>query len=190
MEEQWKPVKGFENYQISNFGRVQSFSRKHRNGLILKPKVDRYGYETVCIGNLEGRKCPTIHRLVAMAFIDNPENKATVNHKDGIKANNIVDNLEWLTATENVQHSFATGLRNYSEDDKWKMHLSKTRKVDQFDLDNNLIKTWDCIKHIMESMNTQYARIIDVCKGRKQNYRGFIWKYHIPSSAISNSLGV
>src|SRR6187455_2588969 len=80
MEEQWKPVKGFENYQISNFGRVQSFSRKHPNGLILKPKIDRYGYEVVCIGNIEGRKYRTIHRLVALAFIENPEGKATINH--------------------------------------------------------------------------------------------------------------
>jgi len=101
MVEQWKNVniKGYEIYEISNLGNVR------RNGNILKQKTDRYGYRSVnlCVNNK--RKSITVHRLVALTYIENPKNCATVNHKDGNKDNNCVNNLEWLTSAENTRHA-------------------------------------------------------------------------------------
>lgn len=99
MQEIWKDIKGYEGlYQISNFGRVK------RNGNILKP-IDSHGYKYVhlCNKNHE-RKNHAIHRLVALTFIYNPSNLPQVNHIDGDKSNNLITNLEWVTATENAYH--------------------------------------------------------------------------------------
>lgn len=82
----------------------------NRKGKQLKPKIDRYGYETIVLTKDGIRKNYTIHRLVALAFIPNPENKQTVNHKDGNKRNNNVSNLEWATHKEQKTHEIKNGL--------------------------------------------------------------------------------
>lgn len=110
MEEIWKDVVGYENYfMVSNLGNV--FSK--RTGKILKQHINKQGRAGLAtrIGGRHGKAvCFKIHRLVAEAFIANPENKKTVNHKDGNPLNNLVDNLEWATYSENMQHAFDTGL--------------------------------------------------------------------------------
>jgi len=99
-EEIWKPITGFTNYQVSNYGRVKSFARKISK--IMKPTVkNNGGYLNVHMGN----KWPRVHRLVAMEFIPNPDNKAQVNHIDGDKKNNHYTNLEWCTNEENAKHA-------------------------------------------------------------------------------------
>lgn len=106
----WKDVKGFEGiYQISNLGNVKSFKKSIT--IILKPVIGGNGY--LCI-NLSKNSQPithNIHRLLAIHFIDNPENKRTVNHKDGNKLNNHLSNLEWATDSENNKHAFDLKLR-------------------------------------------------------------------------------
>lgn len=82
----------------------------NRKGKQLKPKVDRYGYETIVLTKDGMRKNYTIHKLVALAFIPNPENKPTVNHKDGNKLNNNVSNLEWATHKEQKVHAWNNNL--------------------------------------------------------------------------------
>ena len=118
----WKPIKGFEGYyEVSSYGRVKSLARKvnrdftnmnnNKTGLglyevserILSPKKKRYaGVTLVKDGN---PSYPNVHRLVAEAFIPNPQNKSEVNHIDGNKQNNNIDNLEWATSSENKLHS-------------------------------------------------------------------------------------
>ena len=113
MEEIWKDVKGYEGlYQVSNLGRVKSFDTKDkldriRKGRILKGYKQGGGYLQVSLYK-NGKHKKYIHRLVAQAFIPNPEHKPQVNHIDEIKTNNMVSNLEWSTSKENLNH----GTRN------------------------------------------------------------------------------
>lgn len=124
MIELWKPVVGFEDiFEVSSFGQVYS----KRTNKILKQHLNKSGYVTVTtkIGGRKGfNKCFKVHRLVAEAFIDNTENKPYVNHINGVKSSNNVDNLEWCTASENTDHAIAKGLISY-KDRKYKRVLNR-----------------------------------------------------------------
>lgn len=118
----WKDIKDYENlYQVSNLGRVRSLSHLASNGIkdilykgrILKPFLDgRKNYLQVCLSKNNHKRKYLVHRLVAETFIENKYNKAEVNHKDGNKQNNCVDNLEWVTSKENKNHAYKNGYYN------------------------------------------------------------------------------
>jgi hypothetical protein len=121
MTEEWRSLKGLvENgdyYEASNFGGVRSISRVTTNGKKLKGKIlsqkkEKGGYLAVNLYLNNNIKYYQAHRLVAIAFIDNYESKPEVNHKDGVKTNNHIYNLEWSTEKENIKHAVETGLFN------------------------------------------------------------------------------
>ena len=112
-DEIWKDIKGYENqYQISNLGNIRALSRKgQRKGVErMETRISNWGYPIISIWKNNKQKTFSVHRLVAETFIANPNNKAEVNHKNGIKTDNRVENLEWVTREENIQHAYNTGL--------------------------------------------------------------------------------
>lgn len=130
-KELWKPIAGYENYcLISNLGRVKTLIRESKcgrgrfgyrklGGNILTPRLTQKGYHRVTISTGEKRKDFYIHRLVASHFIPNPSMKKTVNHKNGDKSDNTVENLEWLSLQENIQH-YVQSKRTQTEMDQIK----------------------------------------------------------------------
>ena len=109
--ELWRNIVGYKEHQISTFGRIKSFYKGRVK--ILKPFVDKDGYLQIALTRSKKFK---VHRLVAQAFISNPEGKPQINHIDGNKMNNHVDNLEWCTSTENNRHAVKIGLMKSGED--------------------------------------------------------------------------
>lgn len=109
MKEVWKDIKGYENlYEISNFGNVRNKNKQ------IKKQYDNKGYLCVELFKKNKRKHFRIHRLVMMAFNDNSDHKLDINHIDGNKYNNKIDNLEWCTRKENLKHAVRTGLNKQS----------------------------------------------------------------------------
>lgn len=127
MKEIWKPVKGFENYFVSNFGKVK------RGGKEINPYIDSTKYSKVGLAKGYGeQKKFLLHRLVAEAFIPNPNNKPEVNHIDGNKQNNCVANLEWVTRAENVKHAQKNGLMTKVTDEVVSQRKISGEKLKRF----------------------------------------------------------
>ena len=97
----YKTIENYEDYQVTSWGRI--FSKK--SNIFLKPEIHDKGYLRVDLMNKNGKKHCKVHRLVAEAFIPNPQNKPQINHKDGNNQNNSVTNLEWVTNSENRKHA-------------------------------------------------------------------------------------
>lgn len=172
MKEIWKDITGYEGlYQVSNLGRVKSLDRlvNGRNMKIVKPvrgrvlKLSSYNnlYPSCSLGNNANTKM--VHRLVASAFIPNPENKPYVNHKNGIKTDNRVTNLEWVTAKENNDHAIKNGLWNCSGESNYLAKLTdksvlKIRKLVMSGLKHSAIS---------EQFGVSKSTISHIITGRK-----------------------
>ena len=179
----WKDVVGYEGvYQVSNTGKVKRIGeytnqtgKTWKSERILKPGCKAKGYLYVQLSK-EGKASPKhVHRLVAEAFIENPDNKPTVNHKNGNKSDNAVDNLEWTTYTENNIHSVRV-LGNNKQ-----IEYSIKKAVIQYDLKGNFIAEYPSYREAQRQ--TGISAIDVVCRGDRQKGRkqktagGFIWKY-------------
>jgi hypothetical protein len=174
--ERWKPIPGTkERLYVSDYGRVKSFLRNKTEGNILKPTRDHKGYLRLHV-TLDGLRCSyKIHRLVASAFIENPENKAQVNHKDGNTKNNHIENLEWVTAKENVEH--ASKVLNVLSAYKI-ANNNKKKKIKQIDIITGcVIKIFDSIRQASEETKIPASNIVAVLKGRQKRTYEYSWCY-------------
>lgn len=162
MVEEWKSVVGFENYEVSNLGRVRSKPREGTKGGIIQQFIVN-NYPKVKVYKDGVSYFLFTHRVVAMAFIPNVDNKPQINHKNGKKHDNRVCNLEWCTSSENIEHSIITGLR-------------KCKKVGQFK-NGVLIKEYlNCLRASKET-GIKYPNIWYVLNGRNKTSGGYEWKY-------------
>ena len=169
MNEIWRDVVGYEGlYQVSNLGRVKSLNYHiYGKERILKPGNSSGGYFVVSLCKNSKRKPFYIHRLVATAFIPNPNNKPEVNNKDENKTNNRVDNLEWMTSKENI--NFGT----HNE----RIARSLSKSVLQFAKNGEFVKEWQSIHQIERDLGFSPGNISQCCNGKLKTAYNFIWKF-------------
>ena len=184
MEEIWNDVYEYEwRYQVSNIWRIKSlfFSKK----TIMKPKWWSNVYLYIRFKRKWKLKRILVHRLVAQAFIPNPENKPQVNHINWIKTDNRVDNLEWVTAKQNMQHAKENWLMNHSffklnNPSKWNFweSSSKSKKVYQYNFNLKFIKEWWSLIDIERELSIKQSSISMCCNWKRVSAGWFIWKFN------------
>ena len=181
----WKPVKGFEGfYEVSNRGSIRSVDRVINNrkykGRVMSKQISSNGYQTVQLYNNGRYKKFLIHRLVAESFLLNPENKRCVNHIDGIKINNNLDNLEWVTHSENAKHAFAIGLSTISPRNH-KAKIEASVKVNSRPVlrmgGGKPDKIYPSITMASKENSVNGSDITQVCRKKRKSAGGFQWNY-------------
>jgi len=172
--ENWKLIEKTKIYEVSDMGNVRSVERTDRlnrikKSKLLKKRINNMGYYYVSLFYNNKKHNELVHRLVADEFLNKKENKNIVNHKDGNKLNNNINNLEWCNQKENIEHS-------------WKNNFSKRtrcKKIRQFDIKHNLIKEYEAVMDAERETGINNSKIVACCKkqyGRK-TAGGFIWEY-------------
>lgn len=197
MNEIWKDIKGYEGYyQISNLGRVRSLDRivvenktGHKRpirGKMLSNHLLKIGYYSVGLSRNGKCELKYVHRLVAEAFIPNPNGYDTVNHIDENPKNNSVENLEWCTHQYNI--TYRDTMKRAANSRRWYYDTVLTKRakgngysnkaVLQFDIDGNFIREWDSESNAARSLGiNEWSGISAVCKGKKKSAFGYIWRY-------------
>lgn len=199
MKEIWKDIKGYEGiYQVSSEGRVRSLDRIDSNnhplkGIILKPYISNSGYLLVGLYKQQKRDRKLLHRLVAEAFIPNPDNKPEIDHINTIKTDNTVflnedgsinyekTNLRWTTRKENINNPLTKtkmqiNARKPSKGKYGKKH-HRSKPIIQYDKEGNFIKEWDCANDVERVLGISNKHIGSVCLGKRKSCGGYIWKY-------------
>lgn len=181
MNEIWREIPGYEGrYMVSNTGSVLSLNYRNCNySRRLVPKCNNSGRLWVELFKNGQRKQFLIHRLVAMAFISNPENYPEVNHIDEDCKNNHVENLEWCSRQYNISYYLERHsadkrvIKNYSE----KYSQQNNKKVNQFSKDGKLIRTWTNSRAVYKEKNWSDWSISECCRNKRKTAYGFIWQY-------------
>ena len=169
MEEVWKDIPNYEGlYQASTLGRIKNQKTKN----IIYGGIKR-GYREVILIKDGVRKYKLVHRLVAQTFIPNKENKPQINHIDGNKLNNNVDNLEWCTQSENMKHAYKLGLQKplYAKNNP------RAKRVKQYNLNKELIKEYYGVKEASRINGLNPRDISKCCQKKRKQVGGYIWTY-------------
>lgn len=175
MQEIWADIEGYEGlYQASNLGNIKSLLTSK----LLKASVNSSGYLKVELHNKGKVKVFYVHRLIASTFIPNPSNKPQVNHRNGNKLCNSIDNLEWVTASENQIHAINKRLRRPSPMFGLKGGLSPLSKpILQYDKNGILVKKWNSIADVEYTLGFHRSCISNNLIGNTKSSYGYIWKY-------------
>jgi len=194
MKEIWKDIKGYEGYyQVSNLGRVKSLDRlvftngyksKYiKLGKILSNGINGDGYEHVVLYKYGKKLTTKVHRLVAIAFIPNNSNKPEVNHIDSNRKNNKLNNLEWVTKSENIRHGYyfgnitKIGKLNYMKGRIGKKHHS-SKPIIQMDMNGNHLCEFESISSVKRKHKSfSIGNISSTCKGKFSHAYGYKWKF-------------
>lgn len=182
VKEEWKDVVGYEGiYQVSNYGSVKSLERKTFHGKVCftskeKPMKQclRGGYKTVCLRKDNAKKMQRVHRLVAQAFISNPENKQFVDHIDGDRLNNVVTNLRWCTPRENMNNEVTYPRNRRALQEAWN---KRSKKVYQYTLNGEFIQEWTNTSQASKATNATKQSIKLCCEGKYRSANGFRWSF-------------
>ena len=184
MKEIWKDIKGYEGlYQVSNLGRIKSLKNDnikyghYKEFIISQNNNNSFNYWRCGLCKNGVVKKYAIHRLVAEAFISNPYNLPQVNHIDGNKSNNTINNLEWVTCSENIQHSFKLGLHKPTMLNKKYEKNPNSKPIIQYDKNMNKIKIWNSITEASDYLKINKVGISYSCNQKRKTAGGYIWRF-------------
>ena len=196
----WRKVPGFSYYEVSDFGRIKSLAREKRGvnttgknkekeieffyktkGGLLKPIILNTGYEQVTLTKENHEQTSvSVHRIVAEAFLPNPENKPQVNHKNGDKRDNRLENLEWATASENTLHGYRElGVVAWTKG-RFSENHPTSKAVVQETLSGEFVKKWNCASDAVREHGFDSGHISRCCTGLSKYHKGFKWSYATP----------
>lgn len=175
MNEVWKDAVGYEGvYLVSNMGNI----KKVGSAVNINPTLTESGYLRVCMCVKGRQKTTSVHRLVALAFINNPESKSEVNHINGVKNDNRVENLEWCTRSENMFHAIKTGLCNFGSISGSNSKWSKLTEKDVTEIVVMLFKGGLKYSEIAKKYGVNYTVISKI-------HRKIIWR-HVTKNIVFN----
>lgn len=173
--EKWNPVANFPRYLVSNWGNVRGAKGKK-----LKLTPDRYGYICVFLYKKDGKrekKRARVHRLVAEAFIPNPEQKPYINHKDGVRSNNKAQNLEWATNSDNQKHRFHVLCHGITEEHRKKMIEASTKACRKKVMCIETGEIFESVREAAEAKKIWQSSISYASNGRYKVAGGFHWRF-------------
>jgi hypothetical protein len=168
----WKDISDYPNYMVNESGEIYSKVRKK----LLKQQVTKFGYARVGLYKNNTMKLFAVHRIVAQAFIPNPNNLPQINHINENKLDNRVENLEWCTPSYNINH----GSRNKIVSKKLTEYKNVTvaKHVQQINKDTgDIVKTWTSTREIERELGIPHSNIHACCTGKRKTRKGYIWRY-------------
>lgn len=179
----WKDVVGYEGlYQVSNLGRVKSIRGRKVTEKIMKPHLQRTGYYSIWLCKEDKKGNKSLHRIIAEAFIPNPENKPCIDHVNGVATDNRIENLRWCTYKENSNNPVSIqkmiNTRNSDEYRRLQKSIQPSKKVDMLTLDGEYIKSFISISDAARELNGNIAAIHRCCNDKQKYAYGYKWRYN------------